>query len=116
MKNKGFLSTFYFGYFLCTVSIVGVIEQQLQLRIQTLLNIRDVEQTMDQQITILDYIQCQLLKGNLVEGSHQLDEIQIHVQTIDKGYKVQVESENSFEMYININEQEEIVNYYVKIV
>lgn len=114
MKNKGFLSTFYLGYLLCTITSVGVIEYQLQLRIQTIMNIRDLEQSMDQQILILDYIHCQLKQGNSLPSTHQIDGIQFHIEQQEKGFQVKTEGEKPIEIFINVNERQEIINYYVK--
>lgn len=115
MKNKGFLSTFYFGYLLCTVTMIGIIEHQLQLRVQTILNMRQLTEFMDQQIAIIDFVKCKLNQVNSIDGQYQVNDFMIHAETSRDEILVVVEGEYSFKMIIIVNEQQEITNYYLKL-
>lgn len=114
MFKKGFISTFYFGYLLISVSIIATIETQLQLRIKTLLNIKEVYKTYDLQIKIIDFIQCELLNDRLEEKFYEKDDVQFEVLFHDDEVIVRIIDCAISEIIINLDSHNKIMDYYVK--
>lgn len=114
MTKKGFLSTFYFGYLLITVSILIAIEHQFQLRIKTLINIREVYKTMDMQVEIIDFIQCELKNNKEIGGEYSLENVTFSTTLNADLIQVKVVEEGLSEILININDRREIIDYSVK--
>ncbi len=114
MAKKGFLSTFYFGYLLLTVSILATIEHQFQLRIKTLINMREVYKTMDIQVEIIDFIRCELENKKEISGEYSLENVSFNAILNDDLIHIKVDSTELSEIFININGYGEIIDYSIK--
>lgn len=91
MSKRGFVSALFLGYLMFTMTILGVIEVQLQNKIQVYLNMKEANLTLGIEIKIIDWIKCEMKNNRLKEGNYSIDSVYFDVTLSDDTIYINVE-------------------------